>query len=98
MRLFWSTNALNDLVRLGEYISNDNAGAANRFVSRLWNRAKTIKNHPRLGRKVPETDREDIRELIEGNHRIIYIVADKAITVIAVVEGHRILNLNISRS
>lgn len=24
------------------------------------------------GRKVPEVDREDVREIIEGNYRIIY--------------------------
>jgi toxin ParE1/3/4 len=31
-----------------------------------------LEQHPKIGRKVPEFDNELIRELIEGNYRIIY--------------------------
>jgi plasmid stabilization system protein ParE len=33
-----------------------------------------LEQHPKIGRKVPEFNNELIRELIEGNYRIIYRV------------------------
>jgi plasmid stabilization system protein ParE len=45
-------------------MSNDNPAAAKRWLNRLRERAqKTL--------KVPEFLRDDIRELIEGNYRIV---------------------------
>lgn len=40
---------------------------------------------------VPELAREDIRELIEDNYRIVYQVLDDRIVVLTVFEGHQLL-------
>ncbi len=42
---------------------------------------------PELGRIVPERDNESIRELIEGNYRIIYFF-DKVIDTIEIITVH----------
>jgi len=39
---------------------------------------------------VPEFSREDIRELLEGNYRIVYQVAKDRLVVLTVFEGHRL--------
>jgi mRNA-degrading endonuclease RelE of RelBE toxin-antitoxin system len=41
-----------------------------------------------VGRKVPEFMRDDIRELIEGNYRIVYQVFEDRLVVLTVFEGH----------
>jgi plasmid stabilization system protein ParE len=42
-----------------------------------------------MGRRVPEADRDDVRELIFHASRIIYLVEIEAITILTVVHGSR---------
>ncbi len=44
-----------------------------------------------IGRKVPEYQTEDIRELIEKPYRIIYRIKANQIDVLAVIHGARLL-------
>jgi toxin ParE1/3/4 len=47
---------------------------------------------PNAGRRVPEMGRDDVREIIVRNYRIVYQVADDGtVTVLHVIEGHRTL-------
>jgi len=39
---------------------------------------------------VPEVGREDVRELIEGNYRIVYRVRGKAVDLLTIFEGHKL--------
>ena len=43
------------------------------------------------GRIVPEYRRQDLREVLQGNYRIVYLVRKDAIEVVTVFEGHRLL-------
>ena len=90
MRVKLSRNAQRDLVDIGDYIAADDPPAARRFVARL-RRIRSAAVHPRAGRVVPELGRDDVRELIEGNYRIAYVVREREIVVLTVFEGHRLL-------
>lgn len=90
MRLFWTETAKEDLLSIRRYISTDNPTAANRGVERLRLRARNALHAPLSGRMVPEFLREDIRELIEGNYRIVYQVFEDRLVVLTVFEGHRL--------
>ena len=46
---------------------------------------------PRAGRKVPEFDNENIRELLAYSYRIIYELKLDEVTIAAVIHGKRIL-------
>ena len=46
---------------------------------------------PRSGRKVPEFDNEDIRELIVYSYRIIYQLQEHEVVIAAVIHGKRVL-------
>jgi plasmid stabilization system protein ParE len=49
-----------------------------------------LKDHPRLGRQVPEADeREDIRELIFQSYRVIYLVEADQVHILTVIHGRR---------
>jgi plasmid stabilization system protein ParE len=54
----------------------------------LRNRAVQALTAPLAGRTVPEFLREDIRELIEGNYRIVYQVFSDRLVILNVFEGH----------
>lgn len=91
MALVWSDRARNDLREIARYISRSNPQNARAFVLRLQARARSAATAPRAGRRVPEFDAEDLREVIEGNYRIIYQRSRRRVEVVTVIEGHRLL-------
>lgn len=90
MEVFWSGNALSELTGINDYIAKDSRFYARRMVERIINRSEQIAAFPDSGRKVPEHDNPDIREVIEGNYRIIYHVGGTRIVVLAVVHCARV--------
>jgi toxin ParE1/3/4 len=90
MKLFWTETAKRDLQAIRRYIAADNPIAAKRWVQRLRKRARNALNAPLAGRAVPELSREDIRELIEGNYRIVYQVLADRLVILTVYEGHQL--------
>ena len=92
MRLRWTEQARNDLLQIGRYIAQDKPGAGRAWVQRLRERARDAADMPLMGRKVPELDREDIREVILGGYRLVYRVRTDAMEVLAVFDGRRLLS------
>ena len=88
MKLFWTETARQDLQGIRRYIATDNPAAASRWVQRLRERVRIALHAPPAGRTVPELSREVIRELIEGNHRIVYQVFADRLVILTVIEGH----------
>jgi plasmid stabilization system protein ParE len=87
----WSPLARRDLIELGRYIGQDDRAAARRWIERLRERARAAAAVPLAGRKTPELDREDIREVLVRTYRIIYRVRQGGIQVLTVLEGRRLL-------
>ena len=90
MKLFWTETAKKDLLAIRRFIAADNPNAARQWITRLRDRARNVLPVPESGRMVPEFSREYIRELIEGNYRIVYQVFPNRIVVLTVFEGHRL--------
>ncbi len=90
MKLYWTETARQDLYSIRRYIADDSPAAAGRMIEQLRSRARKALFAPLSGRMVPEFFREDIRELIEGNYRIVYQVFENRLVVLTVFEGHRL--------
>jgi toxin ParE1/3/4 len=90
MKLFWTETARQDLQAIRRYISADSPAAAKRWVSRLRERARKALHSPLAGRIVPEFFRDDIRELIEGNYRIVYQIFEDRLVILTIFEGHQL--------
>ncbi len=91
MRVHWTENAIGHLVNIYEYIAINSSTYGKRMVDRITRRSEQIAEQPFSGRKVPEYDAEDIRELIEKPYRIIYRIKQDQIDVVAVIHGATIL-------
>lgn len=76
---------------IGDYIARDNPAAAGRWVGSLITAVENAAAMPLAGRIVPEIGREDLREIIRGNYRIVYRVEGVVLQVLTVFEGHRLL-------
>jgi len=57
------------------------------MVDGLTRRSQQIAGFPLSGRRVPEYDMDQIREVIEGTYRIIYHIKADQIDVLAVVHA-----------
>ena len=89
MKVRWTPRALDDLKAIARYIAEDDPVAARAFAARLKDRAESVAQFPMRGRVMPEMGRADVRELIEGNYRIVYRVLDDACDVLTLFEGHK---------
>jgi plasmid stabilization system protein ParE len=76
MKVIWTPLAIERLQEIDAYISQDSPANAANFISLPFERGDSLAEFPNSGRKVPEYDREDYRELIEGNYRIMYRVKE----------------------
>jgi len=73
----WTCQAQNDLKNIAEFISRDSVRYAKLQVVKIRLRTNILKKHSFSGRVVPEVNKQNIRELIEGNYRIIYKIVSK---------------------
>jgi plasmid stabilization system protein ParE len=89
MRVHWTDTAERHLDALYAYISQDSPEYARRMVDRLTRRSQQIAEFPFSGRRVPEYDVDQIREVIEDPFRIIYYIKADQIDVLAVIHGAR---------
>ncbi|MBW1785158.1 MAG: type II toxin-antitoxin system RelE/ParE family toxin [Deltaproteobacteria bacterium] len=93
MKLLWTETAKQDLLDIHSYVGADNPTAAKRWIERLRDRARSALHAPLAGRTVTEFSRDDIRELIEGNYRIVYQVFSDRLVILTVFEGHALFPL-----
>jgi len=91
MRVHWTDNAIAHLLDIYEYISRDSPIYAKRVVDRITRRSEQIASFPMSGRKVPEYEAVDVREIIEKPYRIIYRIKPDQIDVLAVVHCRQLL-------
>ena len=91
MRVHWTQNAVEHLVNIYEHIALNSPTYAKGMVDKITRRSEQITGQPLSGRKVPEYQAEDIRELIEKPYRIIYRIKSDQIDVLAVLHGARLL-------
>jgi toxin ParE1/3/4 len=55
----------------------------------IWSPDAIRDLHEIAGRRVPEFDRENMREMIKRGYRVMYRVSDELVEIVAVIEGHR---------
>jgi plasmid stabilization system protein ParE len=73
MKVHWTDTAEGHLDAVYAHIAQDSPEYARHMVDRLTRRSQPIADFPFSGRRAPEYDFEQIREVIEGSFRIIYL-------------------------
>jgi len=93
VRIIWSPLSLERVAEIADYIARDNLTAAERWVDGIFKLVEPLEDLPKLGRIVPEIERDDFREVIKGNYRIIYRVEPEQVSILTVRHGKQILPL-----
>jgi addiction module RelE/StbE family toxin len=91
MKVIWTEQAWERLLEIERFIARDDPRAAARLIDKLIDRGDALAGHPERGRRLPELPESGLRELIVGNYRIVYRRTPKAVEVLTVFEGHRLL-------
>lgn len=94
MRIIWTREALENIIEIEDYISQNNPLNAVEFTDSLIRKCEYIIDNPNMGRIVPELSESNIRELIHKNYRIVYRHINEEIQILTVFEGHRLLPLD----
>lgn len=94
-KITFTNGARDDLHQLHEYLSQNAPAYANRLLDKIISRVDVLHRFPQSGRKLPEAPGDDsLRELIEGNYRIIYeLQSDDRILVLKIHHSARPLLL-----
>jgi plasmid stabilization system protein ParE len=84
VKIFWSPLAVERLEYIYDFISKENASAAQKMINKIFKRVESLSKYPERGRKVPEANRKEIREVFEDEYRIIYRVEPKKIFILTI--------------
>ena len=91
MKVLWTDAAVAQLAALRDYLAQASPEYARRIVDRLTKRSVQIAAFPFSGRTVREYELNEVREVIEGSYRIIYLIKEdeKQIEVLALIHNSR---------
>jgi addiction module RelE/StbE family toxin len=87
----WTALAIEDLRNIYDYILKDSKVFADRIIDNIITRVDQLSYFPKSGRVVPEFENDSIRELIQGNYRIIYKVTNQKISIIRIHHSARLM-------
>ena len=94
MKIIWSLLAIDRASEIAEYIYSDNPTAANKWIDDIFENVLILQTSPKMGRKVPEINRKEIREIIWGNYRIIYRIEKLNISILTIRHTKQILPID----
>jgi plasmid stabilization system protein ParE len=87
MKVRWTETAEAHLDAIYSYIVQDSETYALRTVDQITGKSQQIAAFPMSGRRVPEYNIDQIREVFSGSFRIIYHIKSDQIDVLAVIHG-----------
>lgn len=96
-KIKWSQDAIEDLKQICNFIAQDSLHYARIFNERIFEMAEHLETFPEIGRRVPESDDPNVREIIYKSYRIIYQIKGSFLEIITVIHGSRLLKLQITK-
>ena len=87
----WSLLARHDIREIADYIAKDSPYYSQRMVEKIFQRVQVLEDFPMMGRVVPEFSSENIRELIEGSYRLVYLAGKTEVVILRIHHSARLL-------
>ncbi len=87
MKVLWSELAIQRVSEIAEYKTQEYPEAAKKWVEAIFDRVMQLHHFPKSGRKVPEINRQNIREIFHKRYRIIYRVEMDNIYILTIRHG-----------
>ena len=88
MNVVWTKDAVGQLAAIGQRLTSiAGSEASSRLLEGILDRGNQIADFPLSGRRVPEFDFTQVREVIQREYRILYHILPDRIEILAVVHG-----------
>ncbi len=81
MEVIWTRQSVIQLKKYADYIAQNNVIAAEKWVLSLLGKTDQLSELPESGRIVPEYNDPNLREIIEGDYRLIYRIKDDKVYI-----------------
>ena len=90
----FAESAVADLEEIKRWYSEqDVPSVGDQLITEIVDRVETLREHPDIGRIVPEFDQSFLRELIHPPFRIVYRRDPKLVRIVRVWRSERMLHL-----
>jgi plasmid stabilization system protein ParE len=90
--IYWTRQAREDLRAVRAHIARDAPATASAYVRKLRLSVGRLRQFPYSGEVIPEIGREELREVLQGNYRIIYRVSESRVDILTVFHSARIFD------
>jgi len=87
--VIWTLRARADLKAIHDYIAKDSRQNAKRVAHEIRRKADALAEPPRVGRKVPELNDPQLREISAYSWRIIYHLRKDNVFIVTVIHKRR---------
>jgi plasmid stabilization system protein ParE len=84
MRVHWLSKASSDLNRLHEFVTPINEDAAFKILDALIQAVSSLKETPRLGRRVSSQTQDEVRSLVVRTYEIRYAIREENIYILRI--------------
>ncbi len=96
-RVRWTQRAIRDAHEIARQIALDSAEMADEMVDRFFEASASLSNLTDRGRKVPELNREDVRELLVDSWRLIYRRKGSTVWIVGILHQKMLFRKNLGR-
>lgn len=87
-KLRWTREAEQWLKDIHDYIASDNPAAAHKVIAGIYDKAQLLRDFPEVGQKYRSEPEGDIRILLYGHYRIVYLIrTEDVIDILGVFHG-----------
>ncbi len=87
----WARKALDDIDDACDYVGQNGPDSSSVLAERIEYLINGILDNPHIGRKIPEYNREDLRERISNHFRILYRLTPEHIEIVGIFYDRRLL-------
>ncbi len=88
--VIWTSRARADLKAIHDYIAKDSRQNAKRVAREILRKADILAEPPRTGRKVPEINDPNLREISAYSWRIIYHLRNHTVFIVTLIHKRRL--------
>ncbi|MCE7059630.1 type II toxin-antitoxin system RelE/ParE family toxin [Dyadobacter sp. CY343] len=82
--IIWSKEARQDLDNTFLWLEGESRSYSRKWINEVFHKIELLEKFPKMGRQIPETRIESIREIRVGKYRIIYNTKKTEVEILAI--------------
>ena len=86
--IVWTTESLDCLGQIHDYIAADNPKATRKVVSGIYDKIQMLSRQPQIGQRYEVITDREVREILYGHYRIAYLIrTDSRVEILGIFHG-----------